>query len=133
MDNQRVLSMFLTRAGAVVHLAANGQEAIDSVQAAQQAAQPFHVVLMDMQMPVMDGFEATRRLRASGYDLPIVALTAAHEGQQRCIEAGCCDHLLKPIDSRVLVKSCEQWIAASLSSSLSKGAPSFEGDSATAR
>jgi CheY-like chemotaxis protein len=108
-DNQRVLAMFLTRAGAVVRLASNGQEAIDSVLAAQQAGLAFNVVLMDMQMPVMDGFEATRRLRAFGFRLPIVALTATHDGQQRCLEAGCCDHLLKPIDSRVLVNSCVQW------------------------
>ncbi len=70
--NQEVARRLLEKTGAQVILAAQGAEAVDLVH-----ARPFDLVLMDMQMPVMDGFEATRRIRASFPDLPVIALTAA--------------------------------------------------------
>jgi PAS domain S-box-containing protein len=101
-DNQRLISLVLRKAGAEVSLAENGQIALDLAMEAQGKGAPFDIVLMDMQMPVMDGYEATRRLQEAGLSAPIVALTAhaMPEDRQRCIEVGCREYLSKPIDHR---------------------------------
>ena len=97
---QRVTALQLERVGATVRLAKNGQEALDAAISAQGSGHPFDVVLMDMQMPVMDGYEATRQLRAQGFAGLIVALTAyaMPEDREECLRMGCDEHLAKPID-----------------------------------
>ena len=75
-DNQRIITLILTNAGFQVTTAENGQLACEKALAAMQEGKPFDMILMDMQMPVMEGYEATQRLRAAGYVRPIVALTA---------------------------------------------------------
>ena len=75
-DHQPLLSLMLRKADAEVSLAENGQVAIDLASAARNADQPFDLIVMDVQMPVLDGFAATRNFRAAGFDMPIIALTA---------------------------------------------------------
>jgi len=105
-DNQRLIRTFLEKAGATVTIVDNGRAAVEHAQDAVEREQPYDIVLMDMQMPELDGYEATRRLREQGYDRPIIALTAhAMAGDRdRCLDAGCNDYLAKPIDrSRLIV------------------------------
>ena len=104
-DNQRLISFVLRKAGAEVTVVENGAAAVEAAMAAAAAGMPFGVVLMDMQMPVMDGYEASRRLREQGYAGAIVALTAnAMSGdRERCLEAGCDDYAAKPIDRKHLL------------------------------
>ena len=101
-DNQRLLSMMLRKAGAEVAVVENGQMAVE-----RACAESFDLILMDMAMPVMDGYSAARQLRAHGVDTPIVALTAhALAGErEKCLEAGCNAYLTKPIDRAALLAS----------------------------
>ncbi len=107
VDNQRLIVHLLNKAGADVVLVEDGKLAAESALAARDAGKPFDVVLMDMQMPVMDGYEATALLRREGYEGPIIALTAhAMEGdRQKCLNAGCDDYLSKPMNRTVLLET----------------------------
>ena len=98
--NQIVLSNQLTKAGAIVELADNGQIGIDKIAEAETQGKPFDIILMDMQMPVLDGYEATRHLRTSGYAKPIIAVTAhALPGdREKTLDAGCSEYITKPVD-----------------------------------
>lgn len=94
-DNQMLISMYIRRTGAEVTVVENGKLACDLAM-----AEDFDLILMDMQMPVMDGVQATRRLRDAGYDKPIVALTAnaLQQDKEKCEQAGTDDYLTKPLD-----------------------------------
>lgn len=101
-DNREFVRDVLYHAGATVTCVENGQQAVATAQSGS-----FDVVLMDMNMPQMDGYEATRLLRSGGYQRPILALTAnaMSDDGQRCKEAGCNEHLAKPIDRSCLIQS----------------------------
>ncbi|MEO5667623.1 MAG: response regulator [Bdellovibrionota bacterium] len=99
-DTRLFITSFLERAGATVETAADGREGVERAMVGN-----FDVVLMDMQMPWLDGLEATRELRRSGFMIPIVALTAhaQQEERLRSLEAGCNDHITKPIERQHLI------------------------------
>ncbi len=122
--NQQVAAEILAYWQVAVELANNGQEALMSLDAA--GPDGYDAVLMDIQMPVMDGLEATRRIRADGrFDqLPVIAMTAhaLDEERDRCLAAGMTAHVSKPIDPEILLKV--------LSSALDGQAPIARGDTA---
>jgi CheY-like chemotaxis protein len=114
-DNQRLISTHLRRAGANVVVAPDGQVAVDLMR-----KEHFDLVLMDMQMPVLDGYGATCELRQKGFKQPIVALTAhaMAEDRAKCLAAGCSDYLTKPVERDKLLNT----IALHLGSQPSKEA-----------
>lgn len=101
-DNRLLLSRILKKFSASVTLVQNGKEAVQAAMAGH-----FDVVLMDIQMPTMDGYEATRALRESGYRKPIIALTAhaLKEERELILKAGCDQHVTKPVDRDILLKA----------------------------
>lgn len=107
--NLEVASEMLRQAGALVSTAGNGREAL-----AQLALGEFDAVLMDLQMPVMDGYTATKRIREQPqfHDLPVLAMTAnAMSGdRENCLAAGMNDHIPKPIDPEVLLRTVARWL-----------------------
>jgi signal transduction histidine kinase/CheY-like chemotaxis protein len=108
-DNQILLDLLLRREGATVTIVDNGQSAVDRALAAVALDEPYDVVLMDVQMPILDGHSATRALRLVGYPHRIIALTAnAMSGdRERSLAAGCDDFIAKPIDRDVLISAVE--------------------------
>jgi signal transduction histidine kinase/ActR/RegA family two-component response regulator len=108
--NQKLLRLTLEKRGHRVTVVSNGEEALQALNDLSRRPPPFDVVLMDLMMPIMDGLEATRRIRqmesGSGGHIPIVAVTAcAMDGdREACLEAGMDDYVSKPVDTRVLVK-----------------------------
>jgi len=107
--NQKLANRILTKAGAEVVLASNGQEAVDAWE-----SDSFRVILMDVQMPVMDGFAATgliRQREAEGDHVPIVALTAhALPGyREKCLNAGMDDFVTKPLKAKLLRQTVHRW------------------------
>ena len=120
--NKLVAKALLATAGLEVEIADNGAEALEALERA-----PVDLVLMDVQMPVMDGFEATRRIRAmAGYhELPIVAMTAhaMAEERRRCLEAGMNDHVAKPIQVEALHAALVRWIPPRAGEGLAAAAP----------
>jgi PAS domain S-box-containing protein len=106
IDNQRLIAHLLrTKAKAEVTIVENGLMAVERAMEEWKAGRAFDVILMDMQMPIMDGYEATRRLRENGYAGRIVAVTAhaMADDREKCISAGCDDFVTKPINVKSLL------------------------------
>ena len=101
---------FIEKSGATVELAVDGDDALRAIERAERRRQPFDIVLLDMQMPVKDGYTTAGELRARGFDRPIIAVTAhATQGdRQRCLEVGCNDYTPKPLDQRRLLELISQ-------------------------
>jgi signal transduction histidine kinase/ActR/RegA family two-component response regulator len=103
-DNRRLIVRLLERCGLEVVVAENGRAALHLALEAWREGEPYGVIFMDMQMPEMDGYQATALLRAEGYPGPIVALTAHAMGsdRDRCLNAGCDEYASKPIRGETL-------------------------------
>jgi signal transduction histidine kinase/ActR/RegA family two-component response regulator len=123
-DNRRLVSFVLRKAGATVDVAENGRIAVDLLLDAMAGGAPYDLVVMDMQMPVLDGYAATAELRGRGIDVPILALTASamQADQDACLQAGCTAFATKPIDRVALVARVAALLPAS--------APSTAGEKA---
>jgi signal transduction histidine kinase len=116
-DNRQLITHLLNKVGIEVTHAENGRVAVATALAAAGTGHPFAVILMDMQMPVLDGYAATAELRRAGYTLPIVALTAhaMSEDRERCLVAGCDDYTTKPIRREELLDILEKFAQPCLS------------------
>ena len=131
IDNQNLIRYLLGKTGAEVEVADNGRIAVEKA-----AAEHFDLILMDMQMPEMDGYEATGLLRKRGFTRPIVALTAhaMSEDRQQCLKAGCDDYLAKPVNPAKLIQTiarhCDKEFSPQGVSSDSSQKPSSEGPAA---
>jgi hypothetical protein len=109
-DNRVLLSRFLTQSGAIVETAVNGDDGVKKA-----LASTYDIILMDIQMPEKDGYQAVREIRASGYHLPIVALTAhaMKNEQEQTRKAGCDDHITKPVSRSTLVEVVQRYVERS--------------------
>ncbi len=116
LDNQLLIATHLRKVGLRVVIAENGRVAVEEALAAVAEGQPFDVIFMDMQMPELDGYGATAKLRTKGYLRPIVALTAhAMAGdRERCLQAGCDDYMTKPIDRALLINMAARYLNGGL-------------------
>ncbi|WP_310599117.1 response regulator [Desulfobulbus sp.] len=108
--NQKLAVLILTKAGYKVTVVNNGRQAVDAFA---ENPEEFDLILMDVQMPEMDGLEATKELRARGYaTIPIVAMTAnAMKGDREiCLEAGMSDYIVKPVKREIIFEIIEKWL-----------------------
>ncbi len=108
--NQRVGKLILQRAGFDIDLVGDGNEALEA-----HRSNPYHLILMDCQMPTMDGFEASRQIRSLDQAQPIIVAVTANAlvgERERCLEAGMDDYLSKPFQAEQLVALVKKWVAA---------------------
>ncbi|MBI3861168.1 MAG: response regulator [Planctomycetia bacterium] len=118
-DNQMLLKHILTKQGLEVVIAGDGRTAVDLALSAASDGQPFDLILMDMQMPELDGYEATYSLRKVGYRGTVVALTAnamSHD-REKCLAAGCDEYLSKPVVIRELAALLCKYLAGATAGS----------------
>ncbi|MBU4055559.1 MAG: response regulator, partial [Proteobacteria bacterium] len=109
-DNQALAKLILTKAGYQVDLADNGRQA---TQKYMGSPEDYDLILMDVQMPEMDGLEATRLIRKNGFkDIPIVALTAHAlvDDREKCLNAGMNDYITKPLKREIVYDMVEKWL-----------------------
>ena len=118
-DNRRLLAFYIKKAGGSPVLAENGQEGFDCAMSAWKSGHPFPLILLDMQMPVRDGYSTAGGLRQAGYSGKILAVTAQAmaEDRQRCLNAGCDDYMTKPVNGPELIEYVRRHLQPSSSSS----------------
>jgi signal transduction histidine kinase/CheY-like chemotaxis protein/HPt (histidine-containing phosphotransfer) domain-containing protein len=125
--NRLILEDLLREAGATYRMVEDGKAAVEEVRAESRS---FDIVLMDIQMPVMDGHEATRHIRALAPHLPVIGLTAhaLAEERDKCLASGMCDHVTKPITPSVLIASILRALnAPQASEPIAEAAPDLSG------
>lgn len=105
-DNQMLIAMYLRKSGAIVRSANDGAQGVELA-----LTENFDILLMDIQMPVLDGHEATKKLRLSKYNKPIIALTAnaMKEEREKCMQSGFTEFLTKPIQREQLIEMLAKW------------------------
>jgi signal transduction histidine kinase/DNA-binding response OmpR family regulator len=123
-DNQQLIRYLLERTGVKATIAVNGRIAVDLAR-----NQKFDLILMDMQMPELDGYGATSELRRRGINVPIIALTAhaMNDDRNKCIAAGCTDYLTKPLDTELLLKALAKYLNAATGETSAKSCPEASG------
>jgi CheY-like chemotaxis protein len=106
-DNQILAEIIIRKMGLEVVIAENGKEAVEKIK-----SENFDAIIMDIQMPVMNGYEATRAIRKMGVQIPVIALTAhALKGdREKCLAAGCDEYLSKPIIPQRLIDIIQQYL-----------------------
>jgi signal transduction histidine kinase/CheY-like chemotaxis protein/HPt (histidine-containing phosphotransfer) domain-containing protein len=114
-DNQRIITFLLEEAGASVSIASNGELGVEQARRARDSNQPHDLILMDLQMPVMNGYDATQEMRRQGIRTPIIALTAfaTSRDQENCLRAGCNDFISKPIEPERFLSTLERHLTRS--------------------
>jgi CheY-like chemotaxis protein len=115
--NQRVGTLILQRAGFVIDVVSDGHEAVQA-----HAANPYDLILMDCQMPAMDGFEASRRIRSLQSKQPVIIAVTANAligERERCLRAGMDDYLSKPFQAEQLVAVVKKWTSPDSASAAS--------------
>lgn len=108
--NQRVGKLILQKAGFQIDLASDGNEALEA-----HRKNPYDLILMDCQMPTMDGFEASRQIRLLGHRQPVIVAVTANAlvgERERCLNAGMDDYLSKPFQADQLIAVVKKWVAA---------------------
>ncbi|MFL6415686.1 MAG: response regulator [Bryobacteraceae bacterium] len=116
--NQRVGTLILQRAGFVIEVVSDGQEAVQA-----HISKPYDLILMDCQMPGMDGFEASRQIRLSKSKQPVIIAVTANAlvgERERCLQAGMDDYLSKPFQAEQLVAVVKKWTSSDSASAASK-------------
>ncbi len=113
-ENRRLMGRLLQLAGWEPETAENGLEGWQAALRSLHEGRPFDLILMDMQMPVMDGYEACTRLRQAGWRGPIIAVTAhaLPDDREKCLKAGCDDYLTKPIRREVLIETVRRYLSS---------------------
>ena len=114
-DVQFMMREILRQSGIEIEIAENGRTACEMAERSRADGRPYDVILMDIQMPEMNGYQATRCLRRQGWPGPIVAVTAhAMLGdREKCLEAGCTDYLAKPVSAATLREALARYLPAS--------------------
>ncbi len=114
LDIRFLAQHIIEKAGGTVVCATNGQEAVDMMLDPDENCSLIDLILLDMQMPVMDGYEAAEILRTHGFTKPIIALTAnaMKEDREKCLAAGCNDYIAKPLDAGELVQTIDNHLRA---------------------
>ncbi|ACR13107.1 histidine kinase [Teredinibacter turnerae T7901] len=120
-DIRSLVGHMVADSGVTIEYAENGLQAVEMATARQLSGEPFDLILMDIQMPVLGGIEAAKRMRAAGLRQPIIALTASSMkgDREKCLKAGFSDFLGKPVERRLLERSLARWLPDSLLEPLS--------------